>query len=115
MSTNWRATRGLLAVLAILPAGGTAFAQPVRFVNANAEGADTGLSWGDAWTDLQVALAGVEGETRIWVAGGRYTPGTFSGAAFRLADDVGLYGGGWDARRMAVKVGHTVALHLLTC
>lgn len=85
--------RGWLAAGAFLLAAGVAWAQPVRFVRAEAEGDGTGLSWHDAWTDLQLALANVEGPTRVWVAVGRYEPGALRSATFRLVDGIELYGG----------------------
>ncbi len=99
MSVDRTATRVLLwpfvllAATALLLAADGALAQPVRFVKHDAEGAGTGLSWLDAWTDVQTALANVEGEARIWVAAGRYTPGTGRSATFLLVDGVALCGG----------------------
>lgn len=48
------------------------------YVDANANGAQTGLSWADAFSDLQDALALARrsaATTEIWVAAGMYTPG----------------------------------------
>lgn len=51
----------------------------VWFVNINATGANTGTSWANAFTNLQVAMAGVPVGDEIWVAAGTYktaTPGS---------------------------------------
>ena len=70
------------------------------FVDLNATGANTGLSWQDAFVDLQDALAlavGASGRVReIWVAGGTYRPGGPGGereATFQLAAGTALYAG----------------------
>lgn len=46
------------------------------YVKANATGANTGLSWNDAFTNLQDALKNTcsDTSTQIWVAGGTYIP-----------------------------------------
>ncbi len=73
---------------------------PILFVNANATGANTGLSWNDAFVSLSDALA-VAGESaglvdEIWIAAGTYKPAGPGGdreLTFNLVDAVGLYGG----------------------
>jgi hypothetical protein len=68
-------------------------------VDAEAAGAGDGTSWEDAFTDLQDALAAIPPEAcgvAIWVAEGIHTPAGPGGdraAAFRLANDVAIYGG----------------------
>lgn len=81
-----------LTVRAIVPAR--------LYVNASATGANTGLDWANAFTDLQSALnAGNfcgNNLREIWVAGGVYKP-TPTGdrtIPFQLLSGVGLYGGG---------------------
>ncbi|MBN1766540.1 MAG: right-handed parallel beta-helix repeat-containing protein, partial [Sedimentisphaerales bacterium] len=70
----------------------------VIFVDQNAQGANTGVSWEDAYTDLQHALSKAKSCYRdeIWVAQGIYKP-TYdpddNGATFELVEDVKLYGG----------------------
>ncbi len=73
----------------------------VLFVDADATGAETGLSWADAFTDLQDALALALADTldvdslAIWVAEGTYLP-TDDGdrtVSFELQSGLALYGG----------------------
>ncbi|MBQ0718856.1 MAG: PKD domain-containing protein [Gammaproteobacteria bacterium] len=69
-----------------------ALALPDVYVDSSANGANTGASWGDAYTDLQSALAAISaGE--IWVAGGSYKPGISRADTFQLRNNVALYGG----------------------
>lgn len=71
----------------------------VYYVDADATGADDGSSWGDAFTDLQDALAAADQYSlpcQIWIAGGVYYPDRGTGdrfATFSLADGVRVYGG----------------------
>lgn len=66
----------------------------VIFVRANAgEGAGDGSSWGDAYIDLQDALAEVASGDAVWVAAGVYAPGHERGTSFELVDGVALFGG----------------------
>lgn len=67
----------------------------VVYVDAAAAGANDGSSWAHAYLDLQDALSSVPRFTEIWVAEGTYKPtsGTDRSAAFRLKNEVGLYGG----------------------
>lgn len=64
-------------------------------VNANATGSATGLSWTNAFTDLQVALSMVIPGDEMWVAAGQYRPttGTSRTSSFQLRNGVDLYGG----------------------
>lgn len=70
----------------------------VIFVDHNAQGADTGTSWANAYTNLQSALDRAEcgcGD-EIWVADGIYRPTVTAGESnmtFQLSDGVKLYGG----------------------
>jgi predicted outer membrane repeat protein/parallel beta-helix repeat protein len=70
------------------------------YVDLQASGAQTGLSWTDAYTTLQDALTHVISGTEIWVAAGVYYPddGVNQTAAvvtstFVLTDGVAVYGG----------------------
>jgi hypothetical protein len=65
----------LIAVLMAL-AGARAAPGLVVYVDASATGAETGASWGDAYTSLQDGLlvAPFVGADQIWVAEGTYTP-----------------------------------------
>nr|WP_293840334.1 leucine-rich repeat domain-containing protein [uncultured Arsenicibacter sp.] len=71
---------------------------PTRlYVKASATGANTGLSWTDAFTDLQSALNyGCKGNlTEIWVATGTYKPTstTARNISFAMLPNVAIYGG----------------------
>ncbi|MFD2573863.1 putative Ig domain-containing protein [Spirosoma soli] len=73
---------------------------PARlYVNASATGANTGLDWANAFTDLQSALsvgnACSNNLKEIWVAGGVYkpTPTGNRNVFFPLLSGVALYGG----------------------
>ncbi len=70
-------------------------AATVLYVDADASGANTGLSWTDAFTNLQSAILTATAGTEIWVAEGVYKPtdGTDRAATFGLKNDVALYGG----------------------
>ncbi|MEN6308004.1 MAG: chitobiase/beta-hexosaminidase C-terminal domain-containing protein, partial [Anaerohalosphaeraceae bacterium] len=71
----------------------------VIYVNASATGANTGESWVDAYTSLQMALDMSAGGTEIWVAAGTYKPTKVVGGtgerfkSFQLKNEVSLYGG----------------------
>ncbi|MDX1439999.1 MAG: hypothetical protein R3284_08865, partial [Rubricoccaceae bacterium] len=73
---------------------GSASAQ-VIYVDTDATGANNGTSWGDAYTDLQDALAVASSSSEIWVAEGVYKPTNTSDRtiSFVLTDGVELYGG----------------------
>ncbi len=72
----------------------------VLYVDAGASGAGTGLTWNDAYVDLQDALAVGRGTgsavQEIWVAAGTYKPDRGTGnraASFELPGGVAVYGG----------------------
>jgi hypothetical protein len=70
-------------------------AEGVCYVRWNATGENSGVSWTDAFTDLQSALAS-SSCTEIWVAAGTYVPTKSPinrDASFRPASGVSLYGG----------------------
>lgn len=79
------------------------------YVNQQAAGANTGLSWPDAFTDLQQALQIAQAGDEVWVAQGTYRPtdGANRNTAFEPKSGVQLYGGfagsetGVDARDWA--------------
>ncbi len=73
-------------------------------VKWDASGLQTGLSWADAYRDLQTALAAAAAGDEIWVAAGTYRPAGPGGdrnAVFPVRPGVSLYGGfaGAEARR----------------
>lgn len=71
-------------------------ASAVRYhVNASATGNGTGLTWANAYTDLQAALSVVIPGDEIWVAAGQYKPtsGTSRTIAFTLRNGVNVFGG----------------------
>lgn len=65
------------------------------FVNASATGSATGLTWADAFTNLQEALGIVIPGDEIWVAAGQYKPTTTTTRtiSFQVRNGVDLYGG----------------------
>ena len=68
----------------------------VIYVDADAQGLADGSSWADAYNDLQLALAGTQPSTQIWVAEGTYHPAAPGGdvsQAFGLRPGVKLFGG----------------------
>ncbi|MBL7980818.1 MAG: hypothetical protein JNL52_03315 [Flavobacteriales bacterium] len=64
-------------------------------VNVAATGAGTGLSWANAFTDLQEALSVVVPGDEIWVAAGQYKPtsGTTRTISFQVRNGVNMFGG----------------------
>ncbi len=71
-------------------------AQATRYhVNTSATGSGTGLSWTNAFTNLQEALSIVIPGDEIWVAAGQYKPttGTSRTISFNMRNGVSMYGG----------------------
>ena len=68
----------------------------IIYVDHNATGVNNGLTWANAYLDLQDALdrAAAEGHSEIWVASGTYGPSVFyqNYPTFRLIDGVPMYG-----------------------
>ncbi|MBK6266948.1 T9SS type A sorting domain-containing protein [Marivirga sp. S37H4] len=63
------------------------------YVNKNATGTNSGVTWENAFTDLQTALQRVTTQ-QIWVAKGTYTPdATSRTATFSIPAGVTVYGG----------------------
>ncbi|MHC4867978.1 MAG: right-handed parallel beta-helix repeat-containing protein, partial [Planctomycetota bacterium] len=68
----------------------------IWFVDEDATGDNDGTSWGDAYTDLQDALAEANSTDKdeIWVAEGTYEPNASDRSkSFELVQNVGVYGG----------------------
>lgn len=83
------------------------------YVDANASGSQDGLSWANAYRDLQDALAAASMcacVEEIWVADGTYKPDRGTGnrnAAFALGDGLQLYGGFAGANSSVYPGGET--------
>lgn len=71
------------------------FSQQIHYVNSDANGANTGTSWQNAYTDLQSALQASNYGDDIWVAAGTYKPtqGDDRNITFDLPVGVRLAGG----------------------
>jgi|GEM_PF-1796813 len=65
----------------------------VRYVKADATGANNGMSWAHAYTQLTNALAHAAAGDEIWVAAGTYKPGLSASNTFALKANVPVYGG----------------------
>lgn len=65
------------------------------YVDDTASGANNGIGWHDAYTDLQTALAVAIAGDEIWVAAGTYYPTqlTDRAATFQLKEGLAVYGG----------------------
>lgn len=84
-----------IGAAALLAASGNASAS-VLYVYWNAPGANTGADWGNAYLDLQSALAYARTHpavSEIRVASGTYTPGTLTSSTFSLPSNVKVRGG----------------------
>ncbi|HMQ16605.1 MAG TPA: right-handed parallel beta-helix repeat-containing protein, partial [Phycisphaerae bacterium] len=89
---NVKALAALVFLAARLAAD--AAAQTAWYVDCSATGTATGLSWTDAFTDLQPALKVAAAGDQVWVAKCVYTPSNNDAAAsYVLPDGVALYGG----------------------
>ncbi|MCX2482583.1 Ig-like domain-containing protein [Pedobacter sp. MR2016-24] len=72
----------------------TVQAGPSRlYVHQTATGANNGVSWANALTDLQAAIGLSVAGDEIWVAKGTYSPGPAVTSYFLLKDGVKIYGG----------------------
>ena len=70
----------------------------VIYVDRNATGENNGISWSNAYTDLQDAIATAPFGSQIWVAEGTYKPTSETGdfarsISFNLKNGVAIYGG----------------------
>ena len=66
------------------------------YVDRDASGSATGLSWTDAYTDLVSALTEAINGDSVWVAEGMYRPAAAGGdrnASFEIKQGVAVYGG----------------------
>ena len=71
----------------------TTLAQTIFYVDQNATGSNDGLSWANAMTDIQQALATASEGDEIWVVAGTYLPGDTLTSTFFIEKNVRLYGG----------------------
>ena len=71
----------------------------IRYVDQDASGANTGVSWADAYLNLDTALQAAAAGDQIWVAEGVYIPAIRldpaepKSASFVLKNGVAVYGG----------------------
>ncbi len=87
-------TNCVVFIAAVTGCAAGVYAQdPDYYVNQAATGANTGLSWTDAFTELSSAFADAGADDVIWVAAGEYEPGNSTFATFQLAPGMQLYGG----------------------
>ena len=86
--------RKLLLTIVLLLTTYTGFATRY-YVNAAATGANTGLSWTNAFVNLQSALSVVMPGDEIWVAAGVYKPSATDNrsTSFVMKNGVNVYGG----------------------
>ncbi len=89
---------GMICLFVFILSQGAGQVRPVEaatviYVNPNANGANTGTTWKNAFTDLQSALAAASAGDEIWVRGAVYKPGNSASDTFQLVDGVKLYGG----------------------
>lgn len=83
-----------LPIIVVLFVGPSAHATRYH-VSIGANGPGTGLTWVNAFTDLQEALSIVVPGDEIWVAAGQYKPttGTSRTISFQIRNGVNMYGG----------------------
>lgn len=81
--------------IVVLIVSGSVLTGQIIYVNPTASGANTGLSWNDAFSNLQVALSTAEYGNEIWIVGGVYYPtqGVDRAIYFNLKNGVAIYGG----------------------
>ena len=65
----------------------------IIYVDTDANSANDGTTWINAFTDLKEALQSASSDDEIWVAEGTYVPGSTRDATFQLRDNVHIYGG----------------------
>ncbi len=75
------------------PAGSRTIVGKVIYITTTGAGNRDGTSWENASPNLTAALGIVVPKQQIWVAQGKYTPGTVRASTFTLVDGVAMYGG----------------------
>jgi hypothetical protein len=86
----------VLAASAVLALVAGAASAEVIYVDVTAAGANNGTSWDDAFSGSQGLVAAINSAVsgdEIWVAAGRYIPGTARTSSFILKNGVAIYGG----------------------
>jgi hypothetical protein len=79
-------------IVTCLCIAGSVSAAPI-YVQHDAAGGNSGISWGNAYTNLQTALFAAGSGSEIWVAAGTYVPGSQRRDTFQMKTDMELYGG----------------------
>ncbi|MEM1093651.1 MAG: hypothetical protein AAGJ10_03530 [Bacteroidota bacterium] len=121
MPTRSRSSRAILrhfinalslGIVAVMWAAGTTAHADTIYVDADANGANNGTSWANAFTSLQSALAVATGSDEIWIAGGTYYPtsGSSRTISFTITGDqdgLKIYGGfaGTETQRSQRDIG----------
>src|SRR6266498_3636961 len=80
----------IVGIFGVVPAHASA---SILYVKQSATGSNNGISWADAYTDLQSALAVASSGDEIWVAAGTYKPGNIRDSTFSPKNGVAMYGG----------------------
>jgi hypothetical protein len=75
------------------PAGSRPIVGKIIYITTTGSGSRDGTSWANASPSLTSALSIVVPKQQIWVAQGKYTPGTTRTATFTLVDGALMYGG----------------------
>lgn len=85
----------LLGFLLFFSLASLSSAQSIIYVSAAATGSNSGVSWSDAYTDLQQGLTAATAGDEVWVAEGIYYPtnGIDRSASFTHKSGVLMYGG----------------------
>jgi len=68
----------------------------IMYVDAQADGSNTGMDWHNAYVDLQDALARARTcpqDYMVYIAEGEYSPGSTEPNSFELVENMQLYGG----------------------
>ncbi len=101
MKSLFRTVTHIAAALVLLAAVPPVSAA-IIFVDTEATGANSGVSWADAFTDLVDALNAANDFDEIWVAEGIYTPGSLRTDTFAVPARVTILGG-FDGGETAVE------------
>jgi hypothetical protein len=105
-----------IALVGLLTGTRVSAASTIIYVDGDASGANNGMSWTDAYTDLQEALSSAVSGDQIWVAAGTYKPtaGTVRSATFSLKSGVAIYGGFAGSETLLVERNTAANLTILS-